>query len=182
MALQKINGSMIGEVDDPRSGFQLIRRAWIHRYLRDKGIAYNPKLAMQHLISICEVREITPEMIARHVSGPAAINPAVNAQEQKIEQLERLIKAMAAAGNIDIDTLDLSDKTVPNEPMDYRDMDMASIRKMAKTLGVVAERTDSKDQLIEKIEAHGKDTIELDERSPEAESATEAGRAFRVSV
>jgi len=182
MALQKIDGSMIGEIDDPRSGFQLIRRSWIHKYFRDHGIQYNPTLAMQHLISICEVREITPEMIARNAAGPQALNPQVTQQEQRIAQLEKLVEAMAASANVNVDEL-LNQEEPEQEPlMDYREMDMASIRKLAKTLGITAERTDSKEQLIEKIEEHGKDTPELDERSSEAQSTPETGRAFSVAV
>jgi hypothetical protein len=137
---------------------------------------------MQHLISICEVREITPEMIARNAAGPNALNPQVSQQEQRIAQLEKLVEAMAASANVNVDEL-LNQEEPEKEPlMDYREMDMASIRKLAKSLGVVAERTDNKEQIIEKIEAYGKDTPELDERGSEAQPTPETGRAFSVAV
>ncbi len=182
MALQKIDGSMIGEVDDPRSGFQLIRRAMIHRYFRKHGIEYNPLMAMNHLISICEVRSITPKMIAEFIIGPGALNPQVNEQENRIKQLETLVESMAKASGIDVDKLLNEAKEEPEQPVSFEEMDMASLRKLCTTMGITMERTDSKDNLIEKIKAHGKDTAELDERDPEASTASTSRRAFGISV
>lgn len=182
MALQRLQGGLRGnEVEDPRAGFDLIRRSWIHHYFREKGISYNPKLAKQHLISICEVREITPVMIATFKAGPGYLDPQVSAQEERIKQLERLVEKMAVASNVDLETLD-KEVDIQPDPQQYTDMDMASIRKLAKTLGVQAERTDDKATLIEKIEAYGKDTIKLDERSSGSDEPNQDRESFKHAI
>ena len=182
MALQRIDGSMIGEVEDPRSGFQLIRRAHIHKYFRDNQIEYNPIMNMQHLISICEVRNITPQMIAEHILGPGVLDTKAYEQENRIKMLEDLVAQLAKANGIDPDKLVDEITPEPEQPVDYKDMEMSSLRKMCTTLGIKMERTDTKESLIEKLEAHGKDAFELDERNPETSDTAEAGRAFRVPV
>jgi hypothetical protein len=182
MALQRLQGGVTGrEVEDPRSGFDIIRRAWIHKYFREYSIPYNPVLAKQHLLSICEVRGITPRMVAECVVGPGALSPAVSAQEKRIAELERLVEKMAVASNVDLDTLD-KEVTLQPDPVDYMDMDMASVRKLAKTLGITAERTDDKPTLIGKIESYGKDTPKLDESSVGTDEPDKDGESFKFAV
>jgi len=182
MALQRVDGSMLGEIEDPRRGFELIRRSWIHKYFRDKGIEYNPIMAKQHLVSICEVRGITAKMIAEYIAGPDVLNPQISIQEKRIAELERLVEALAKSSGESVDSLLEKDLDEVPEPMDYKEMDMASIRKLAKTLCVSADRTDTKEILIEKIEAYGKDTAELDKRSPQAEQSPNGNESFKYAI